>query len=102
MKPITDKAEVSIDFPDKAYWGAFGRHSAFEAHADDQGVVLKLVREGEDKRVAGLHLHYYLFADMLTEIARSLKARDTIDKAHRDPLIAATDRLAKVLRSHAS
>ena len=102
MKSITDKAEVSIDFPDKAYWGAFGRHSAFEAHADDKGVVLKLVREGEDKRVAGLHLHYYLFADMLNEIARSLKARDTIDKAHRDPLIAATDRLTKVLRSHAS
>ena len=28
--PITDKAEVSIDFPDKFYMGSFGRGSRFE------------------------------------------------------------------------
>jgi hypothetical protein len=27
LHPITDKAEVSVDFPDKAYIGVFGRRS---------------------------------------------------------------------------
>ena len=27
LHPIADKAEVSVDFPDKAYLGSFGRHS---------------------------------------------------------------------------
>ena len=51
VKPITDKAEVSIDFPDKTYVGSFTRHSGFEAEADAEGVALKLVRAGEDRRV---------------------------------------------------
>ena len=50
MKPITDKAEVAIDFPDKAYIGAFGRHSGFEVSADAEGVTLKLSRPGDDSR----------------------------------------------------
>ncbi len=100
MKSITDKAEVSIDFPDKAYWGAFGRASAFEAHADDEGVVLKLVRSGGDKREAGLHLHYYLFADILDEIAGSLESRQALDEAHREPLLNAAKKLTHALRKN--
>lgn len=34
LHPIADKAEVSVDFPDKAYMGSFGRHSQFDAYAD--------------------------------------------------------------------
>ena len=100
VKSITDKAEVSIDFPDKAYWGAFGRASRFEAHADDEGVVIKLERDGEDKRRAGLHLHYYLFADILNEIADSLEARPQLDEAHRDSLVAAAKKLTHALRKN--
>ena len=33
MKPIPDRAEVSLDFPEKAYMGAFGHAARFEAHA---------------------------------------------------------------------
>ena len=31
LHPIADKAEVSVDFPDKAYIGSFSRHSQFDA-----------------------------------------------------------------------
>jgi hypothetical protein len=34
LHPISDKAEVFVDFPDKAYIGSFGRHSQFDAYAD--------------------------------------------------------------------
>lgn len=34
LQPITDKAEVSVNFPDTAYIGSFSRHSQFDACAD--------------------------------------------------------------------
>jgi hypothetical protein len=97
MKPITDRAEVSIDFPDKAYMGSFGRGSAFEAHADDSGVALKLARHGGEKRVVELHLHYYLLADIMAELARSLAGRPPLDAAHREPVQEAVAALQKAL-----
>ena len=50
LHPISDKAEISVDFPDKAYIGSFGRHSQFDAYADDDSVAVRLVRPGEDRR----------------------------------------------------
>lgn len=55
---IADKAEVSVDFPNKAYIGSFSRHSQFDAHADADNAVISLVRPGEDRREAVVHLHY--------------------------------------------
>ncbi|HEV2334576.1 MAG TPA: hypothetical protein VGS13_03690 [Stellaceae bacterium] len=89
MHPIADKAEITIDFPDKLYMGGFGRDSEFEARAEDDGLLIRLVRPGEDKRVAEIHLHHFLFAGILDELARSLAQRGPIDVVHREPLIAA-------------
>jgi hypothetical protein len=50
LHPIADKAEVSVDFPDKVYIGSFGRHSQFDAYADTDSVAIRLVRPGEDRR----------------------------------------------------
>jgi hypothetical protein len=61
LHPISDKAEVSVDFPDKAYIGSFGRHSQFDAYADDDSVAIRLVRPGEDRREAVTHVHYGLW-----------------------------------------
>lgn len=97
MRPVTDKAEVSIDFPDKAYMGAFGRDSKFDAHADDQGVMLKLSRPGEDKRVVELHLHHYLFADVLRALAESIRERPPIDDEHRGHIVDAAKALHAAL-----
>jgi hypothetical protein len=97
LHPITDKAEVSVDFPDKAYMGSFGRHSQFDAYADADSVAIRLVRPGEDRREAVMHLHYGLLAEILAELARSLTSRDPLDDLHRTELGEAAKQLAAAL-----
>src|ERR1700758_2591380 len=54
----------------------FGRHSQFDAYADADSVAIRLVRPGEDRREAVVHLHYGLLADVLVALAPSPLARD--------------------------
>jgi hypothetical protein len=97
LHPIADKAEVSVDFPDKAYIGSFGRNSQFDAYADADSVAIKLVRPGEDRREAGMHLHYGLLADILAELARSLASHPPLDEQHRIELREAVKQLSASL-----
>jgi hypothetical protein len=97
MKPILDKAEVSIDLADRYYRSSFERDAGFEVRTDEDELVLKLVYKGDGARVAGLHLHYFLLADILEETAKSIAAQPPIDDVHRDPLIRATKDLLKAL-----
>jgi len=99
LHPIADKAEVSVDFPDKAYIGSFSRHSQFDAYADTDSVAIRLVRPGEDRREAVVHLHYGLLAGILAELARSLAAREPLDDLHRAELSEATKQLAAALEA---
>ncbi len=98
MKSITDKAEVSIDFPDKAYMGTFGRSSLFEVQADSEEVLLKLLRPGSDRREVALHIHYFLLADILTEMAQALSSNKPLDQTHCEPMCDAADALVSALR----
>ena len=100
MHPISDKAEVSVDFPDKAYMGSFGRHSQFDAYADADSVAIRLVRPGEDRREAVMHLHYGLLADILTELSKSLASRAPLDQHHRAEFSEAVKRLSAALEQH--
>jgi hypothetical protein len=97
LHPIADKAEVSVDFPDKVYIGSFGRHSQFDAYADTDSVAIRLVRPGEDRREAVVHLHYGLLAGILSELARSLSCRDLLDDQHRAELSEAAKQLVASL-----
>ena len=97
MHPITDKAEVAIDFPDKAYMGGFGRDCSFDAHADADGMTIRLVRTSGEKREAEMHLHHFLFAGILADLANSLDGIEPIDETHRQPLLAAARKLAAAL-----
>ena len=97
-KPITDRAEVGIDFPDKAYWGSFGRTSRYEAKADGEGAHIKLSRDHPEKREVAFHLHYYLLADVLQDLAQDLDAAEPLDEAHREPLMEAATALRHALR----
>ena len=97
MHAITDKAEVAIDFPDKAYMGGFGRDCSFDAHADAEGMTIRLVRTSGEKREADIHLHHFLFAGILADLADSLDGREPIDETHRQPLLAAARKLAAAL-----
>jgi hypothetical protein len=95
MRPVTDRAEVSIDFPEKAYIGSFGHAASFAATAAADGVELKLAHAGQAKRVVDVHLHWYLFTDVIDEIAASLEGRPgLVDEAHRAVLAEAIARLA--------
>lgn len=97
VKPVTDKAEVAIDFPNKAYVGSFGRHSSFAVQAGPESLVVKLEHQGDDHRTAEIHLHYFLLADILSDAAEALGAHNTLDDAHRESLRDAAARLAKAL-----
>ena len=71
-KPILDKAEVAIDFPDKFYHGSFSRSSRYDVEIDDNGVHIALDREEGEKRHAAFHLHHQLFAGIIQTIAGQL------------------------------
>ena len=103
MRPVTDHAEVSIDFPEKAYIGTFGHTATFAATAAPGGVDLKLAHGGTAKRSVDVHLHWYLFADILDEIAASLEGRTgLVDEAHRSALADAVKRMAAALAAPAA
>lgn len=102
MHPIADKAEVAIDFPDKLYMGSFGRDCRFEARAEADGVLIRLVREGSDRREAEMHLHHLLLAGVLDDLAASITAREPIDETHRAPLLEAARRFAAALEPRSS
>ena len=78
--PIQDKAEVAIGFPDKVYMGSFMRSSTFEAHAENDGPFIKLLRKGEDRREVEVHLHQHLLADILEAWSESLTEQPPMDK----------------------
>ena len=98
MKSITDKAEISVDFPDKAYMGSFGRESSFDVKVERDDVLLRIVRRGAERREVAIHLHYYLLADILEEIGQGLGEHEPLDKAHHDALRAGADALSRALK----
>ncbi|HEX9768202.1 MAG TPA: hypothetical protein VGA50_03420 [Kiloniellales bacterium] len=97
--PITDKAQVSIDFPEKFYVGSFGRDSSLDVSADQEGVHINLERQEETKRRVGFHVHYYLLADLLKSIGEALSGYGEIDEPHRAALTEAAQTLAKAVKS---
>src|SRR4029079_3613582 len=69
-KPITDKAEIALEYPDKLYVGTFERSSVFEAHLDPTGIALILERPGADDVHKSIHMHinFGLIADIPSKI----------------------------------
>lgn len=97
-KPVQDKAEVSIDFPDKFYIGSFARGSKVEARAENDGLLIKLVRTGDQKRVVVMHLHHHVLADILAEWAESLLSEPPMQADHLKTLKDALKRVEKALK----
>jgi hypothetical protein len=60
--------------------------------------IIRLVRPGEDRREAVVHLHYGLLAEILAELANSLTARDPLDEQHRMELSEAAKQLTTALQ----
>lgn len=87
-KPIPDKAEIALEYPNKLYIGTFERTARFDAHLDSAGVSITLERAGDpsEKKAVRMHFHYALFADILQELARTASAMPEHDLAHREAL----------------
>lgn len=90
MKPIPDKVEIVLEYPDKFYSGTFERSSRFDAHADSRGGG-----ESERKSVR-LYIHYALFAEILDELAKTVSAIPPAD-IHHDTLAAGAAALSAAL-----
>jgi hypothetical protein len=99
-KPVPDKAEIALEFPEKLYVGTFERTSRFEAHLDSTGISLILDRPGEegDRRSIHMHINYGLFAGILSELASSVNRMPKDDVVHRDQLARAVTELHKALK----
>jgi hypothetical protein len=102
-KPIPDKAEVAIEYPDKFYIGTFERSSRFDAHFDDTGISLLLDRPGDinARKSVHMHIHYALFADILRDLAKTVSEMPVGDAAHRDALGEAAKALHDALAAEA-
>ena len=98
-KPITDKAEVALEYPDKFYVGTFERSSRFEAHLDPTGFALMLERTGTGDKRKSIHMHinFGLFSNILLELASSVGRIPKDDVLHRDQLTDAVAALHSAL-----
>jgi hypothetical protein len=98
-RPIPDKAEVALEFPDKLYIGTFERSARFDAHLDQTGVSLTLHRTGDAdvRKSVHMHFHYGLFADILSDLANTVASMPLDDADHRDALRTASKALCRAL-----
>jgi hypothetical protein len=99
-KPIPDKAEVALEYPDKFYVGTFEHTSRFEAHLDPAGMTLILERPGAEDVRKSVHMHvsFGLLAGILRELAASIDGISKDDIAHRAQLAEAAAQLHDALR----
>jgi len=100
-KPIPDKAEVAIEFPDKLYIGTFERTARFDAHLDETGISLSLHRTGADNAQKSVHMHFHfaLFAEMLRDLATTVTSLPAQELAHREEFCDAAKALYLALEA---
>jgi hypothetical protein len=100
-KPIPDKAEVALEFPDKLYIGTFERTARFDAHLDETGISLSLHRTGADNAQKSVHMHFHfaLFAEMLRDLATTVTSLPAQELPHREELCDAAKALYLALEA---
>jgi hypothetical protein len=101
-KPIPDKAEVALEYPDKLYIGTFEQTARFDAHLDAAGISLSLHRTGSEdvRKTVRMHFHFVLFAEILRDLATTVTALPPADIAHREALRDAAKALYVALDPH--
>lgn len=100
-RPIPDKAEVALEYPDKLYIGTFEQTARFDAHLDKAGISLSLHRSGEEnlRKSVRMHFHFALFAEILRDLAKTVSSVPPSDAAHRDALRDGAKALYRALDS---
>ncbi len=100
-KPIPDKAEVAVEYPDKLYIGTFAQTARFDAHFDETGISLSLYRDGggDTRKSVRMHFHYTLFAEILRDLARTAASVPPADVVHHEALLDGAKALSCALES---
>ncbi|MBW7969520.1 hypothetical protein [Bradyrhizobium sp. BR 10289] len=98
-RPVPDKAEIALEYPDKFYVGTFEHSSRFEAKLDGSGLALVLQHPGaaDERKSVHLHINFGLLAGILHELAGSVAAFSKDDIAHREQLADALAELQRAL-----
>jgi hypothetical protein len=98
-KPVPDKAEIALEYPDKLYVGTFEHSSRFEAHLDPTGFTLVLERPGAEDVRKSIHMHinFGLFASILSELASTVSGIPKDDILHRELLTQAVAEFHRAL-----
>jgi len=98
-KLIPDKAEIAVEYPDKVYIGTFGPTARFDAHLDETGISLTLERLGAEaeRKSVRVHFHFSLFAEILSDLARTVAAVPPADVVHREALRNGAEALYRAL-----
>jgi len=86
MKPVSDEAQIALDFPDKVYMGSFSRNSRYAVAVENGGLYLKLAKTVEPKRSFDVHLHHYLLVDILRDWAKAIRDDETLTDHDRNDL----------------
>jgi hypothetical protein len=102
-KPIPDKAEVAVEYPEKLYIGTFEQTARFDAHLDETGISLSLHRLGDadTRKSVRMHFHYALFAEILRDLAKTVTSLPPTDVLHREALREAAKALYTALKTDA-
>jgi hypothetical protein len=100
-RAIADQAEVALEYPDKVYIGTFAQSDRFDANLDEIGIWLGLHRTGTNhvRKSVRMHFRYGLFADILRDLAKTVKAMPESDLAHRSALRDGAQALCTALQS---
>jgi hypothetical protein len=95
-RPLSGKAEIVLDYPDKVLIGTFGQADQCHARFDANDVLLTLQRSDDSGacRFMGLKLEPQVLADILSELAASVSST-AAPKANRAVLREAADALAR-------
>jgi hypothetical protein len=98
-KPISDRAEIALEYPDKFYSGTFERSSRFEASMDGTGMLLVLEHPGSEdvRKSVHVHINYGLLSDILQQLSLQV-SRIPSDNIHLDQLRRATARFNAALQ----
>jgi len=101
-KPVPDKAEVTIEYPDKVYMGTFESTARYDAHLDEAGVSITLRAGAADTRKSvHIHLHWALFSEILRDMAKAVSSLPAADATHRADLCDGTKALYRALTATA-
>jgi hypothetical protein len=73
----------------------------FDAHLDETGIWLSLHRTGTDdlRKTVRMHFRYGLFADILSDLAKTVNSMPASDRDHRTTLRDATQALYTALQA---